>query len=53
VAIGVARQGDLLMLQFLDFVSLYAVVLLWTLLVLPRKISNQILEILFPVLRRL
>jgi hypothetical protein len=41
------------MLQFLDFVSLYAVVLLWTLLVLPRKISNHILEILFPMLRRL
>jgi hypothetical protein len=41
------------MLQFLDFVSLYAVVLLWTLLVLPRKISNHIPEILFPMLRRL
>jgi hypothetical protein len=41
------------MLQFLDFVSLYAVVLPWTLLVLPRKISNHILEILFPMLRRL
>jgi hypothetical protein len=38
---------------FLAFVSLSAVVLLWTLLALPRKISNRILEIIFPMLRRL
>jgi hypothetical protein len=35
-----------------DFVMLYALVLLWALLALPRKLSNHILETLFPLLRR-
>jgi hypothetical protein len=37
--------------DFFDFVMLYALVLLWELLLLPRKISNRVLEALFPILR--
>jgi hypothetical protein len=36
-----------------DIVALYVIDLQWVLLALPRGISDRILEILFPVLRRL
>jgi hypothetical protein len=35
-----------------DFVMLYVLAVLWVLLALPRKVSNRILETLFPMLRR-
>lgn len=35
-----------------DFVALYVIGLQWVLLALPRGVSNRILEILFPILRR-
>jgi hypothetical protein len=34
-----------------DFVMLYVLAVLWVLLALPRKISNRVLEALFPILR--
>ncbi len=37
----------------LEFVMLYVLFVETVLLALPRKISNRILEILFPILRRL
>jgi len=37
---------------FLEFVMLYVLFVEIVLLALPRKISNQILETLFPILRR-
>jgi hypothetical protein len=40
------------MQQFYDFVILYVLSGLWTLIALPRKRSNRILEALFPMLRR-
>ena len=38
---------------FLEFVMLYVLFVEIVLLALPRKISNRILETLFPLLRRL
>jgi hypothetical protein len=40
-------------MNFYDFVILYVLSGLWMLLALPRNPSNRILEILFPILRRL
>ena len=39
--------------NFFDFLCLYLVLLEFILLALPRKISNRILETLFPILHRL
>ena len=39
--------------RFLEFVMLYMLLVEVVLLALPRKISNRILETLFPILRRL
>jgi hypothetical protein len=38
---------------FLEFVMLYVVFVEIVLLALPRKLSNRVLETLFPILRRL
>jgi hypothetical protein len=38
---------------FLEFVMLHVLFLEIVLLVLPRRTSNRILEILFPILRRM
>jgi len=37
---------------FLDFVMLYVLFVETVLLASPRRISNRILEVLFPILRR-
>lgn len=39
-------------MQLLDFFSVYVLAVLWVLLALPRKVSDRILETLFPIIRR-
>jgi hypothetical protein len=39
-------------MNFYDFTRLYGLGLLWTVIVLPRRVSNRIVETLFPILRR-
>jgi hypothetical protein len=36
----------------MNIVILYTLAWMWALLALPRRMSNRILEILFPMLRR-
>jgi hypothetical protein len=38
--------------NFFDFVCLYLVILELVLLAMPRRWSHQIMEVLFPILRR-